>query len=100
MTASTIPAMNKDLSARMDSLFREFDQPGAPGASVLVARNGRTIFSKGYGMANIETGMACATNTNFRLASVTKQFTATAILRLWERKRLSLEESLVDFFPE
>jgi CubicO group peptidase (beta-lactamase class C family) len=66
----------------------------------MVIRDGKVIFAKAYGLANLEERIACGTNTNFRLASVTKQFTAMAIMILAERKKLSLDETLTDFFPE
>ncbi len=55
-----------------------------PGASVIVVRHGRVLFRKSYGMANLEEGIASTPDTNYRLASVTKQFTAAAILLLAE----------------
>jgi CubicO group peptidase (beta-lactamase class C family) len=88
------------MTSEMDALFGEYNRPGLPGASVMVIRDGRMIFAKGYGLANLEEHAVCATNTNFRLASVTKQFTAMAIMILAERKKLSLDETLSDFFPE
>ncbi len=86
--------------ARIDALFAVFSAPDAPGASVLVIHRGQPVFARGYGLADLETRTPCATNTNFRLASVTKQFTAMAVLMLAERQKLSLTESLTDFFPE
>src|SRR5215471_18072655 len=87
-----------EIEARMDELFRDYSRPGVPGASVMVVRQGRVVFAKGYGLADVERGVPCGTNTNFRLASVTKQFTAMAVMMLAERKRLSLNETLTDFF--
>ncbi len=84
----------------IDALFKDFNQPNSPGASVMVIQDGKTVFARGYGLAEIETQTPCRTNTDFRLASVTKQFTAMAILILAERKKLSLDEHLTDFFPE
>lgn len=88
------------MERRMDELFRDYAKPGVPGAAVMVVRNGKVVFARGYGMADVEAEMPCATNTNFRLASVTKQFTAMAVMMLVERKRLSLDEKLIDLFPE
>jgi CubicO group peptidase (beta-lactamase class C family) len=84
----------------IDALFAEFDKTNAPGAAVMVIKDGKPVFAKGYGMANIADGTRCSTNTNFRLASVTKQFTAMAIMILAERGKLSLEDKMVKFFPE
>lgn len=101
MTISAKPAsLGAHTAAQMDALFATFDHPNAPGASVMVVHHGKPVFAKGYGLANLDTKTPCTTNTNFRLASVTKQFTAMAVMILVERKQLSLGESLADFFPE
>ena len=86
-------------AAAMDSLFSDYAQPGAPGASVIVIDHGKVLFKKAYGLANIESKIAATPETNYRLASVSKQFTAMAILILAERKKLSLEDNLASFFP-
>ena len=66
----------------------------------MIIRDGGVAFAKGYGLASLETKTPCTTNTNFRLASVSKQFTAMALLILRERGKLSLDENLLAFFPE
>ena len=86
-------------AAAMDALFSDYAQPGSPGASVIVIAGDKVLFKKAYGLANVEAKIAAATNTNYRLASVTKQFTAMAIMLLAERKRLSYDDSLACFFP-
>src|SRR6185436_4171676 len=93
-------ALDAQRVAQIDSLFREFSHPNAPGASVMVIHNGKPIFAKGFGLADLDKKTPCTTNTNFRLASVTKQFTAMAVLILVERGRLALDDRLTDFFPE
>ena len=98
--ARTALALDANTTAQIESLFSNFDHPNAPGASVMVIRDGKPIFAKGFGLADLEKKTPCTTNTNFRLASVTKQFTAMAVLILAERKALSLDEPLPAFFPE
>jgi len=100
LTTSAATQLTADQTARVDGLFKPFAQPDAPGMSVMVIHRGKPVFAKGYGLADLETRVPCATNTNFRLASVTKQFTAMAVLMLAEHKQLSLDERLADFFPE
>jgi CubicO group peptidase (beta-lactamase class C family) len=100
LTAFAATRLTADQTARIDALFEIFAQPDAPGASVMVIHRGKPVFAKGYGLADLQTRVPCSTNTNFRLASVTKQFTAMAVLILAERKKLSLDERLTDFFPE
>ncbi|HYV28725.1 MAG TPA: serine hydrolase domain-containing protein, partial [Candidatus Eisenbacteria bacterium] len=87
-------------TAKLDSLFKEYSRADSPGASVMIIQNGKVIVAKSYGLANVEDKIPCATNTDFRLASVTKQLTAMAVLILADHKKLSLEEHLTDFFPE
>ncbi|MEO5802999.1 MAG: serine hydrolase domain-containing protein [Verrucomicrobiota bacterium] len=84
----------------IDALFAEFDRTNSPGAAVMVIKEGKPVFAKGYGLAILADKILCSTNTNFRLASVTKQFTAMAIMILAERGKLSLEDKMTKFFPE
>jgi len=100
ISAKAAAGLDAGATARIDALFTGFDHPNAPGASVMVIHHGKPVFAKGYGLANLDTKTPCTTNTNFRLASVTKQFTAMAVMILVERKALSLDESLAAFFPE
>jgi CubicO group peptidase (beta-lactamase class C family) len=102
MTLSTHAGSKRTdaLTPRLDALFQDFNQPGSPGASVIIIQDGEIVLAKGYGLANVEEKVPCTPNTNFRLASVTKQFTAMAVLMLVQRKQLSLGESLKDLFPE
>jgi len=88
------------LTPKLDVLFKDFNQPGSPGASVMIIQNGKVVLAKGYGLANVEQRIPCSPDTNFRLASVTKQFTAMSVLILAQRRQLSLDECLTDFFPE
>jgi len=88
------------LTPKLDALFKDFNQPGSPGASVMIIQDGKVLLAKGYGSANVEERTPCGPDTNFRLASVTKQFTAMSVLILAQRKQLSLDERLTDFFPE
>lgn len=73
--------------------------PDSPGACVLVVDNGEVVFRKGFGVANVDTMIPCTPQTNFRMASVSKQFTATAILLLVDQGKLSLDDTLDKFFP-
>jgi len=102
MTLSAHAASDRtnSLTTKLDELFGEYARPGSPGASVMVIKSGKVLLAKGYGLANLEEKAPCGTNTNFRLASVTKQFTAMSVMILAERKKLSLDERLTDCFPE
>ena len=102
MTLSAQAASDRTdtLTPRVDVLFQDFNQAGSPGASVMVIKEKKVVLAKGYGLANVEERIPCGTNTTFRLASVTKQFTAMAVMILAERGKLSFDERLTDFFPE
>ncbi|MBA4146505.1 MAG: beta-lactamase family protein [Verrucomicrobia bacterium] len=93
-------AMSQPSETTVDALFKAYAGPTTPGAAVMVIKDGKPVFTKGYGMADLEKRIPCSTNTNFRLASVTKQFTAMAILTLAERGKLSLEDRVPKYFPE
>ncbi|HSC09330.1 MAG TPA: serine hydrolase domain-containing protein, partial [Rhodanobacteraceae bacterium] len=70
-----------------------------PGASVLVVRDGKPVVRKAYGLANLEEKTAATPATNYRLASVTKQFTAASILLLAEDGRLTLDDPIRKWLP-
>lgn len=71
-----------------------------PGAAVLVMRGNRVIFEKCYGCADLETGALITPATSFNIASVSKQFTAVAVLQLVEQGRISLDDPVSRYFPE
>ena len=73
--------------------------PGSPGLAVIVLKNGEVVFQQGYGLANLETRAAIAPDTDFRLASFTKQFTATCIMLLVHDGKLSYDDTLTKIFP-
>jgi CubicO group peptidase (beta-lactamase class C family) len=80
----------------IDPLMREYSG-SVPGASVLVVRNGEVVFRRSYGMANLEEHIAATPDTNYRLASVTKQFTAAAILILAKQGKLSIDDPITKY---
>ncbi|HZV34662.1 MAG TPA: serine hydrolase domain-containing protein [Verrucomicrobiae bacterium] len=86
--------------SRIDALFRDFDRPDAPGATVMVIRDAKVLFAKSYGLADVEKKIPATPDTNYRLASVTKQFTAMVIMQLADRAKLSLDDPITKFFPE
>jgi len=86
-------------SRRVDALFADYTAHATPGAAVVVARGDSIVFARGYGLADVEHGVAVTPATSFRLASVTKQFTAAAVLTLAEAGALSLDDRLGDLLP-
>src|SRR5579862_4714355 len=85
--AGVLTAQTKsELAARADAYIRAANIQG----SVLLAKGGKVILAKGYGLANVELNVANTPQTKFRLGSITKQFTAAAILQLQEKGRLKV----------
>ncbi|MCB1844286.1 MAG: beta-lactamase family protein [Halioglobus sp.] len=98
LTVCNANAEGSDVAARVDSIFSDYQGENLPGASVMVIRNGERVLVRSYGMANLEEGTPVRPETNFRLASVTKQFTASSIMLLVERGELSLDDTLTESF--
>ena len=81
----------------IDSIF-SFISSSEPGAAVLVVQNGKVVFHKGYGVTDLRTRHHIDEHTNFRLASLSKQFTATAIMLLAHDRKLHYSDRLTDIF--
>ena len=81
--------------AGLDSLFAAYAEPGAPGAAVLIIRD-TSVRIRTWGLADVEGNVPVSATSDFRLASLTKQFTATAILTLAKDGELSLEDPITD----
>jgi CubicO group peptidase (beta-lactamase class C family) len=99
----TIPAgrvLAQDQPVHIDELFRQWVKPGAPGASVAVIQDGKIVFAKGYGLANLEYDLPITPDTVFEAASISKQFTAMAIVLLEQDGKLSLEDDIHKYLPE
>lgn len=100
MMVSCTKNPEKEAVAKLDQLCSSLFPADEPGAAVLVLKGDDILFDKGYGIADIETRKPIDGNTFFNIASVSKQFTAVAILQLAEQGKLSLEDPVSKFFPE
>src|SRR5579859_1532179 len=87
------------LAQEIDALLRDAYRPHDPGAAVIVVQDGATVLRAGYGMANLELGVVIEPQMVFRLGSITKQFTAVAILLLMEDGKLALDDEITRFVP-
>jgi CubicO group peptidase (beta-lactamase class C family) len=92
------PPSDAHLTTRVDEYMQRMAALGYNGG-VLVIRNGKTVFERSYGMANRAAGVAADNATVYNLGSITKQFTAAAILRLEELGQLRTSDSVGRFFP-
>ncbi|MGH7020053.1 MAG: serine hydrolase domain-containing protein, partial [Brevundimonas sp.] len=99
LSLSVVPALAQDVD-RMDQVIRASADKDAFAGSVLVARDGQVLLDRGYGLANREWGVANAGDTKFRLASVSKQFTAVAVLILNERGLVDLDAPVKTYLPD
>ena len=86
--------------SQIDSVLDSLKSTNAPGAAVLVVRNGKAVFRRGYGVTDLRTRHLIDPETNFRLASFTKQFTATCIMLLVHDGKLHYDDHLTDVFPD
>lgn len=88
------------LSAKVDALFKEWNRPGRPGVAIGVVHGGKLIYAKGFGEADVETGAPITPETIFHVASVSKEFTAYAIVLLAQEEKLSLDDDIHKYLPE
>jgi len=87
-------------SDQIDAIFAPLKSANAPGAAVLVVRKGERVFRRGYGVTDLRTLHRIGPETNFRLASFTKQFTATCIMLLARDGKLHYDDPITNFFPD
>lgn len=87
-------------SARVDSIFAQYDRNDSPGCALGVFKNGQIAYSRGYGMANLELGVPITPDHVFYVGSVSKQFTAMGIALLAKDGRLSLDDDVRKHIPE
>jgi CubicO group peptidase (beta-lactamase class C family) len=86
-------------SSQIDAIFSSLKSTD-PGAAVLVVHDGKPVFRRGYGVTDLRTHRPIDPKTDFRLASFTKQFTATCIMLLVHDGKLHYDDHLTDFFPD
>ncbi len=84
----------------VDRIFAAWRSTEAPGCAVGVSRNGRVVYEHGYGMANLETGTPIRPSSIFHVASVSKQFTAMAVMLLARDGKLSVDDNIRKYLPE
>jgi CubicO group peptidase (beta-lactamase class C family) len=99
--STTAVEADPTLGARVDAAAADaLREIAVAGFSVAVVRHSRPVLAKGYGYANLAERVPASATTIYRLASITKEFTAAAILHLTERGRLSLDDPIGDYLPD
>lgn len=98
--AQTAAPVDASLAARVDAIFRDYDKPASPGCAVGVYRDDRVVYKRAYGMANLDHDVPLKPDSVFHVASVSKQFTAAAILLLAQDGKLSIDDDIRKYVPE
>src|ERR1700686_4826693 len=94
------PTPTPDTKTRVDAVFQEYDRIDSPGCALGVYRDGKIVYARGYGMANLELGVANSAQTVFDIASTSRQFTAFSIHLLARDGKLSLDDDIRKWLPE
>jgi CubicO group peptidase (beta-lactamase class C family) len=97
--AGPLVAQN-DNAQKIDDIFQSVNRPGTPGAAVAVIEHGKVAYEKGYGLANLEYNIPITPDTVFHVASVSKQFTAMAVVLLERDGKLSIDDDVRKYLPE
>jgi len=89
-----------ELTRRVDNIFSTWDSSTSPGLALGIFKNGKVIYERGYGMANLDYSIGISPQSVFYVASVSKQFTAACIALLIERHKISLDDDIRKYLPE
>lgn len=90
----------ENIEQKVDQIFAEWDHTVTPGCALAVVRDGKIIYKRGYGMANLEYGIPITPQTVFHIASVSKHFAALAVTLLAHEGKLSLDDEVRKYVPE
>jgi CubicO group peptidase (beta-lactamase class C family) len=99
-TPSTGERADTSAAAHTDRIFAQWDRSDSPGCAVGVFRDGRIAYARGYGMANLELGVALSPQSVLDIGSTSKQFTAMAVVLLARQGKLSLDDDIRKHIPE
>jgi CubicO group peptidase (beta-lactamase class C family) len=88
------------LAKKVDLIFSKWDKTNSPGCSIALVKDGKIMYSRGYGMSNLEYNLAITPASGFHVASLSKQFTAAAIQHLALEGKLSLTDDIRKYIPE
>jgi len=89
-----------DPTQKIDSLFNSIFKPDQPGGAVLLVKDGKIIYQKAFGLADINTKAPITTKTLFNVGSISKTFVAYGILKLAKEGKLNLDDPIIKYFPD
>ena len=93
--------MSSERIARMDNIFQNsVNNKEVPGVAAIVIRNGKIIYHKSFGMADNQSNRALKKDDIFRIASMSKAITSTAVMMLWEEGKFQLDDPISKYIPE
>ena len=92
--------LDQAVTARVDKLFAQWDKPDSPGCALGVIKDGRLIYKRGYGMANLDYNIPLSPKSVFDIKAISNQFTAMSILLLAKQGKLSLDDEIHKYLPE
>ncbi len=90
----------KSNTKQIDTLLNDLFEKGGPGGVALVVKDGKTVYRKAFGMANLELGVKMKPDHIFRIGSITKQFTSVAILKLIEEGKIKLDADISEYIKD
>jgi CubicO group peptidase (beta-lactamase class C family) len=96
----TSASFAQNLEQQVDDYLKSIYPANEPGVSFLIAKDGKPIYQKSFGMANLELNVPMGINNVFEIGSITKQFTAIAILMLQEQGKLKVEDDITKYIPD
>jgi len=96
----TAQTLDPDMAKQVDKVFAKWDRADSPGCALGVYRNGQVVYKHGYGMEDLNEDVHITPSTVFHVASMSKQFTAAAIVLLAEQGKLSLDDEVRKYIPE
>jgi len=100
LAQTSVNGSSGQLNERVDKLFAQWDKPDSPGCSIGVIKDGKLVYKRGYGSANLDYNVPLTSESVFYIASTSKQFTAASILLLVRRGTISLDDDIRKYFPE
>ncbi len=100
LAQTSLTAPTNQLNEKVDKLFAQWDKPDSPGCALGVIKDGKFVYKRGYGSANLDYNAPLSSESVFYIASTSKQFTAASILLLVRRGRVSLDDDIRKYFPE
>jgi len=94
------PGTDKPVTVKVDEVFSRFDKRDSPGCALAVIKDGQIVYKRGYGMSNLEYGVPISPSSIFHIASISKEFTAMAIVMLAQQGKLSLDDDIRKYVSE